>query len=567
MYAIAPPITVAPGSALDASSHAGDEAPGVSSPELDVLPTATEPLVYREPLVYQDGVLLEHGYPDFTRDIKVVRREPEVQRFTNYPGGYVVGLPPGMELDFKYSPAYVRALCAELDIKISRERSPYGDVEMYLRDYPNRFTAREDFSSHRQVNGIELIEDTWQVLNGHRARIIALRRTPAAGSEETQNEYLLAYVLASQREFYCLFFRTESLEAQRAVIEGVLGSFTPVEPQGSARFNLDLHPVPGNWNAETRAFYDQMVSGEGFYWGVFYPWALTDPEAYERVTVMERALGFEFPILLHYLHADHPFPTGGMQQAFERGQVVELTMQTVTFDSENAGLRSAHWALLDGEMDDVLREFARDAKAFGHPFLFRLNNEMNTDWTQYGGVRTLLDVDVYIKVWQRIYRIFKEEGVDNAIWVFNPNECSYPPMNWNHHSCYYPGNEYVHVIGLTGYNTGDYFKGVTGERWRSFSQIYEPLALQYRALYSQFPWIITEFASSSVGGDKERWIREMFAALPRFPEIRAAVWWSYADFDYRPGREDIAARRYWLDESESYLSAFRAGLAGQGLIE
>ena len=57
-----------------------------------------------------------------------------------------------------------------------------------------------------------------------------------------------------------------------------------------------------------------------------------------------------------------------------------------------------------------------------------------------------------------------------------------------------------------------------------------------------------------------------FVALPYYPEIKAAVWWSYADFDYRPGKEGIPARRYWLDEKDQYLKAFRNGLRKQGLI-
>jgi len=74
--------------------------------------------------------------------------------------------------------------------------------------------------------------------------------------------------------------------------------------------------------------------------------------------------------------------------------------------------------------------------------------------------------------------------------------------------------------------------------------------------------MITEFASSSRGGDKAAWIREMFRDLPRYPEIKAAVWWSYGDPDYRPGHEHEWARPYFLDERPEYLAAFKAGLNG-----
>ncbi len=117
------------------------------------------------------------------------------------------------------------------------------------------------------------------------------------------------------------------------------------------------------------------------------------------------------------------------------------------------------------------------------------------------------------------------------------------------------------MIGLTGYNIGDYFRDHTGEQWRSFTEIYDRLWYMYKDVYSEFPWIITEFACSSVGGDKEAWITDMFANLPRYKNIKIAVWWSYYDADPRPETKGIPARRYWLDEKPEYLDAFKRGLS------
>ena len=59
-----------------------------------------------------------------------------------------------------------------------------------------------------------------------------------------------------------------------------------------------------------------------------------------------------------------------------------------------------------------------DPKEYHHPILFRLNNEMNTDWTSYAGIITLLDPDIFIASWKRLYEIFQQEQVDNCIWIF-----------------------------------------------------------------------------------------------------------------------------------------------------
>jgi beta-mannanase len=252
-----------------------------------------------------------------------------------------------------------------------------------------------------------------------------------------------------------------------------------------------------------------------------------------------------------------------MREANERGKTVELTMQVmwnIAPGNTDNKMKNVNFDLIDGVYDDYLRKFAKEAKAFGHPFIFRLNNEMNSTWVRYSGIALLCDPDVYIKVWRHIYDIFEKEGVRNAIWVFNPNDVDYPPLKWNSHISYYPGNNYVHMIGLTGYNTGTYYTSVTEEGWRSFTEIYDPLDEKYRRFYREFPWMITEFACSSVGGDKEKWIKDMFENIGKYKNLKAAIWWSYADYDYSRSKKGIPARRYWLDEKPEYLRAFKEGL-------
>jgi beta-mannanase len=187
---------------------------------------------------------------------------------------------------------------------------------------------------------------------------------------------------------------------------------------------------------------------------------------------------------------------------------------------------------------------------------------MNTDWTSYSGIVNLSDPQVYTAVWQRIYRIFREEGVNNAIWIWNPNDKNFPPNNWNNFIHYFPGAEYMHLLGITGYNTGTYFYVEHGEHWREFDEIMAQIESDYMPFFAQFPWIMTEFASSSIGGDKVAWIDRMFNVIGNYPNLRAAVWFSAADYDPRPGFEGIPSRTYWLDETPETLAAFRRGVHG-----
>ena len=45
------------------------------------------------------------------------------------------------------------------------------------------------------------------------------------------------------------------------------------------------------------------------------------------------------------------------------------------------------------------------------------------------------------------------------------------------------------------------------------------------------PLMITEFSSSTVGGDKVKWTRDMFEALKKFDKIKVAIWFSGTDLD------------------------------------
>ena len=121
---------------------------------------------------------------------------------------------------------------------------------------------------------------------------------------------------------------------------------------------------------------------------------------------------------------------------------------------------------------------------------------------------------------------------------------------------YYPGDEYVNVIGLTAYNTGSYYKG---ETWSSFDELYRELYQRTLQRYAR-PMMITEFASNSVGGDKVQWINDMFSSLSDYPMIKAAVWWNSADWDYS-GSEPVIARQYILEETQDTFNAFKDGLS------
>ena len=226
---------------------------------------------------------------------------------------------------------------------------------------------------------------------------------------------------------------------------------------------------------------------------------------------------------------------------------------------------SPSFDILRGKLDDYFRQLAKDIKKYHYPVLFRLNNEMNTDWTSYSGIVSLLDPDIFITTWKRLYNIFEEEGVDNCIWIFNPIHGTTPFCNWGEYLNYYPKGM-VNMLGLTSYERGNM------EQYSSFKKLYKDLYKKNSPYFSNFPQIISEFGAGAGGEilfdyeqgcfkdvnirrnlDKQRrWVKDMFIQFNKHPEytkqIKAAIWFSVNDYGYKDGKEQIM-NYFRLDDS------------------
>ena len=506
--------------------------------------------------LYENGIQVDNKNFEPHNDYKRVYKFPDKLRLVDYSRGFQADFATNYNFDFSYSASYTRAYSENMEVIITREWSPYDDVTEYIEHYLNRFILDERY---RLKNEITLTEDTTRMIGKNSARVI--RVTLDNLDPPSYDSYTYVMLKTGTRNFYRFMFKNRSDNAPpHAEFEEIIENFNWIKRYGEMKGNLNFAPrEPDLWTDETKNLYHDIKNSTTLQWGIFAT-DIYGEGIEETVPRLEQSLDYTFPVVLSYIHFRTPFPAEFMQKAYEDGRIVELTYQVTNYNNEDL---FGHTPMLDiyrGRNDEEIRAFARGAKEFGHPFLFRLNNEMNSDWTSYSGIINLSDPQIYIDVWRRFYDIFQEEGVGNAIWVFNPNDRNYPPCDWNHCTNYYPGNDYVQMLGITGYNTGTYYGERFDERWREFNEIYREIEHIYTPFFKEFPWIITEFASSSIGGDKAGWINRMFRALPNFPQIKIAVWFSAADYDNRPIFEGVVSRPYWLDETPETLAAFRRGV-------
>ncbi len=504
------------------------------------------------------------GVIDYLKDdVREVQINKERTYLINHSRGFALGFPSDAEYDFSAAQEYIKVKCSKFSAVVSKEYSTYEpgveQSKKYVKECINKFILSEKYLKE---NNITLHKNDMETVGDYPVQIIALTRTPYEESTIKDNTYVYCYIYKEDVLFYRIMFKAENYtEELMNEVYRTLESFSEgVVVKGVSDTFTDYKPVLNkNWNEKTKALYDEILNSDSCKWGVFMPRAVF-LNNYEDVHKIEEKVGTKFSGVLEYMFLVDDVPVDGMKSAFNDGKIVELTLQTANVMHQGMDGHNPMFEIIDGKYDEKFKKMAQDIKALQSPVLFRLNNEMNSDWVGYSASACLTDPEIYIAVWRRIYDIFEKENVDNAIWVFNPNDETFPPNGYNTSTAYYPGNEYVHIFGITGYNTGTYYAAEHGERWRTFDEIYTSITEHSEKIYGKFPWIITEFASSSVGGDKVEWINDMFDSLPNYPYIKMAFWFNSADYDERPEKAGAVARPYWFDETPETTKAFANGL-------
>jgi hypothetical protein len=201
-----------------------------------------------------------------------------------------------------------------------------------------------------------------------------------------------------------------------------------------------------------------------------------------------------------------------------------------------------------GIYDNYIRQFATDAKAWGHPFFLRFNWEMNGSWFPWAGGVNHNSAAAYKAAWRHVHDIFASVGATNATWVWCP--IADPQGRLSPISSFYPGNKYVDWTCLDGYNWGR--NKVNPLPFRSFSQIFESSYDTVAKLAPKKPMLLAETASNGPNGKKAKWIAEMFKALPkRFPLARGLVWFDQVD----------RGVKWPLEGAPAVLKAFAKGLS------
>jgi mannan endo-1,4-beta-mannosidase len=264
------------------------------------------------------------------------------------------------------------------------------------------------------------------------------------------------------------------------------------------------------------------------YLGVYEPGA---PGSYGRVEEFARAVGRQPNLVSYYSGWNEQFQTTFADTATSYGATTIVEMDPTKISLAR---------IADGEYDSYLKSFAQEVSAFRHTVIISFGHEMNGFWETWGYRHT--PPSTFIAAWRHIVSLFRLQGADNVIWMWQVNSLSSetgPVQEW------WPGASYVNWVGISGYY---YLPGDT------FDNVFNPVLTAVRE-FTDKPVLIAETA---VGPQAQqvRGIDDLFAGI-RFQHVLGLVWFDQHSYGGLYKGED-----WRLEDSPAALSAFRRELQG-----
>lgn len=255
-------------------------------------------------------------------------------------------------------------------------------------------------------------------------------------------------------------------------------------------------------------------------WAAFQQWQ-GHPGA---ISIQFSNVGMERSQVLHFVE-------NRLSLAWQRGRVPHLLLQPL-FGEETGD--DVERRIADGEHDQALARW-RDAilqwlKPSSKPdrrLYLNFASEMNGHWMPWSAADSETTPDDFVAMWRTVHRLFGDTCLDDGHlqWVWTPN-IEYNGVDHPSEE-YYPGDEYVDWIGVTGYNWG---ATEDWSKWRSPEAVYGDTIDRMRALADK-PIALPEFGTTSLtegGHNAERkgeWIESAFDFIGE-RDVKMACWFN-----------------------------------------
>lgn len=251
------------------------------------------------------------------------------------------------------------------------------------------------------------------------------------------------------------------------------------------------------------------------YLGIYNPLYNNGLSNIEEIIKVEQQLNIAFDISAHYIPWGDTYQFKNLQRVLDQKiHTPMISWEPWSSDFSFSDKKKTYQEnknifkhILQGDFDNYIKQTAYAFKAYQNTVYLRFAHEFDNPfypWSNTGNNTP----EEFKKAWIYIWNIFKELGVDNIQWVWNP----WKPASI---ALYYPGDTYVDYVGLTALNYGNQ---------PSFEQLYAPFKSTLSAQGIQKPIILAEFGSLATNANQTTWINQGVESIAvNFPEITHLV--------------------------------------------
>ncbi len=508
-------------------------------------------------------------------DVKYLFEGRKGTRAVNLADGYAVTVPAvDVTGDFSLSALRSKYSNSQLCLTVTYEHgNPYGNNEngwnIYNTEWLSRYIANDEFLRANSLRRNKATQTYENIADGYNATCYYITIND---NKNIAMPYYAIGVLRKPDDYVNFYlFVMKSATKMNDEFDAMLASFKSIAREGKAVNTVGAYELktPETWSDRTKTYFEGVMADTTVDWG-FYRHNLESRRStnyYIRAKEVDDWMNFvtsddglsydgEY-IYSSYLHISWHgdksyFPK---EMAIEKcggdgkngKPVLQLSYQFTDNNNANLNEYTPMFDILRGKYDDHFRELAKSIKEYGAPVWFRLNNEMNSDWVSYGGIVTLLDPDIFIMTWQRLYDIFVEEGVDNCIFIFNPIGVSTPYSSWGEMLNYFPGVDYCQALGMTYYemNNG------SGAAENTFETHHKFLYEKNMPYFDNYPWVIGEFACGAGGEVVYNYETGSYDSLPLYRNVETQAKYIAYMFD------TLSSLKDGVTDSNRYISKLK----------
>jgi len=259
---------------------------------------------------------------------------------------------------------------------------------------------------------------------------------------------------------------------------------------------------------------------------------------------LEELLGRRVPTVVVFRDFKSSFPIEDAREARLRAKTLQVTWEPWHFSNQTAiKLKD----ITAGKHDKYIDRWATEAKAFGNELWVRWGHEFNGNWYPWSVSANGQNASVYIAAFRHMRTRFNKVGAFNVRWIWCMNAENVPEAPWNDPLRAYPGDSFVDMISIDGYNFGN---TLSHSRWLSFDEIFDEPYSRIIKKWPNKPLMIGEISCATVGGDKAAWIRDMDRSLRgKYRRIQGLVWFdAQKEADWRMASSPAtlsASRAVW----------------------